>query len=91
MAVASAGMGASAGSEASGDPASLGGAATSAALALVAGSAAGLTLYDMCKAIDRGMTLESVRLVRKSGGKSGEWQRSGEPGEPARRAGRGER
>ncbi len=59
--------------------------------ALVAVSAAGLTLYDMCKAIDRGMTLESVRLVRKSGGKSGEWQRSGEPGEPARRAGRGER
>ncbi len=59
--------------------------------ALVAVSAAGLTLYDMCKAIDRGMTLENVRLVRKSGGKSGEWQRSGEPGEPARRAGRGER
>ena len=47
--------------------------------ALVAVSAAGLTIYDMCKAIDRGMTLEAVRLVRKSGGKSGEWKRSGEP------------
>jgi cyclic pyranopterin phosphate synthase len=47
--------------------------------ALVAVSAAGLTIYDMCKAIDRGMTLEAVRLVRKSGGKSGAWQRSGEP------------
>jgi cyclic pyranopterin phosphate synthase len=47
--------------------------------ALVAISAAGLTIYDMCKAIDRGMTLEAVRLVRKSGGKSGEWKRSGEP------------
>jgi cyclic pyranopterin phosphate synthase len=46
--------------------------------ALVAVSAAGLTIYDMCKAIDRGMTLEAVRLVRKSGGKSGEWKRSGE-------------
>ena len=44
--------------------------------ALVAVSAAGLTLYDMCKAIDRGMTLEAVRLVSKSGGKSGEWLRS---------------
>ena len=47
--------------------------------ALVAACAAGLTIYDMCKAIDRGMTLEAVRLVRKSGGKSGEWKRSGEP------------
>jgi len=47
--------------------------------ALVAVSAAGLTVYDMCKAIDRGMTLEAVRLVSKSGGKSGEWKRSGEP------------
>ena len=46
--------------------------------ALVAVSAAGLTIYDMCKAIDRGMTLEAVRLVRKSGGKSGEWKRSDE-------------
>jgi cyclic pyranopterin phosphate synthase len=51
--------------------------------ALVAASAAGLTLYDMCKAIDRGMTLDGVRLVRKSGGKSGEWRRPGE-GDPTR-------
>jgi len=47
--------------------------------ALVAVSAAGLTIYDMCKAIDRGMTLEAVRLISKKGGKSGEWKRSGEP------------
>ena len=46
--------------------------------ALVAVAAAGLTVYDMCKAIDRGMRLEAVRLVRKSGGKSGEWLRPGE-------------
>ena len=46
--------------------------------ALVAATAAGLTVYDMCKAIDRGMTLESVRLVAKSGGKSGDWSRPGE-------------
>ena len=46
--------------------------------ALVAVAAAGLTLYDMCKAIDRGMTIEAVRLVSKRGGKSGTWQREGE-------------
>ncbi len=46
--------------------------------ALVAVAAAGLTIYDMCKAIDRGITLEDVRLVRKSGGKTGDWTRSGE-------------
>lgn len=43
--------------------------------ALVAVSAAGLTIYDMCKAIDRGMRLEDVCLVSKSGGKSGQWVR----------------
>ncbi|NIN72914.1 MAG: cyclic pyranopterin monophosphate synthase MoaC [Gemmatimonadetes bacterium] len=42
--------------------------------ALVAASAALLTVYDMCKALDRGMEL-SVRLVEKSGGRSGTWQR----------------
>ena len=47
--------------------------------ALVAAAAAGLTVYDMCKAVDRGMTLESVRLVEKRGGKSGTWKRPGEP------------
>ena len=41
--------------------------------ALTAVAVAGLTIYDMCKAVDRGMRLEAVRLVRKSGGKSGEW------------------
>jgi cyclic pyranopterin phosphate synthase len=41
--------------------------------ALTAVSVAGLTIYDMCKAVDRGMRIEGVRLVRKSGGKSGEW------------------
>jgi cyclic pyranopterin monophosphate synthase len=34
-----------------------------------------LTLYDMCKAVDRGMTIEGVRLLEKSGGKSGTWRR----------------
>jgi cyclic pyranopterin phosphate synthase len=41
--------------------------------ALTAVAVAGLTIYDMCKAVDRGMRLEAVRLVHKSGGKSGEW------------------
>ena len=40
--------------------------------ALTAVSIAALTIYDMCKAVDRGMRIEGVRLVRKSGGKSGE-------------------
>ncbi len=39
--------------------------------ALTATAVAALTIYDMCKAVDRGMKIESVRLVRKSGGKSG--------------------
>ena len=46
--------------------------------ALVAVSAAGLVIYDMCKAIDRGMTVSRIRLVRKTGGKSGVWSRPGE-------------
>jgi len=33
-----------------------------------------LTIYDMCKAVDRGMTIAGVRLVEKSGGRSGHWQ-----------------
>jgi cyclic pyranopterin phosphate synthase len=40
--------------------------------ALTAVSVAGLTIYDMCKAVDRGMQIDAVRLARKSGGKSGE-------------------
>ena len=39
--------------------------------ALMAVSVAGLTIYDMCKAVDRGMRIDGVRLVHKSGGKSG--------------------
>ena len=34
-----------------------------------------LTVYDMCKAVDRGMTIENVGLFKKSGGNSGDWQR----------------
>jgi cyclic pyranopterin phosphate synthase len=50
--------------------------------ALVAVTAAGLTIYDMCKAVDRGMTLGDVQLESKRGGKSGNWQRrpDAEPG-----------
>lgn len=43
--------------------------------ALTAVQIALLTVYDMCKAVDRGMTMEGIRLVRKRGGKSGEWNR----------------
>lgn len=43
--------------------------------ALTAVSVAALTVYDMCKAMDRGMTIEQVRLLRKEGGKSGRWTR----------------
>ncbi|WP_122613833.1 cyclic pyranopterin monophosphate synthase MoaC [Pseudomonas viridiflava] len=39
--------------------------------ALTAASVAALTIYDMCKAVDRGMVIESVRLLEKLGGKSG--------------------
>lgn len=42
--------------------------------ALTAVTVAGLTVYDMCKAIDRGMRLTDVRLTRKSGGKSGTYE-----------------
>ncbi len=40
--------------------------------AMTAVSVAGLTVYDMCKAVDRGMRVEAVRLARKRGGKSGD-------------------
>jgi cyclic pyranopterin phosphate synthase len=43
--------------------------------ALVAVSAAGLTIYDMCKAIDRGMMVSAIRLLEKRGGRSGVWRR----------------
>ena len=41
--------------------------------ALTAASIAALTIYDMCKAVDRGMVIDNVRLLHKSGGRSGEW------------------
>ena len=44
--------------------------------ALTAVSVAALTVYDMCKAMDRGMTIDSVQLLTKSGGKSGTWHRT---------------
>ncbi|API58163.1 molybdenum cofactor biosynthesis protein C [Tardibacter chloracetimidivorans] len=43
--------------------------------AMTAASVALLTVYDMVKSIDRGMTIEAVRLVSKSGGRSGDWKR----------------
>lgn len=42
--------------------------------ALTAVSVAALTIYDMCKAMDRGMTIKDVQLLEKKGGKSGHWQ-----------------
>jgi len=44
--------------------------------ALTAASVAALTIYDMCKAVDRGMQIESVRLLEKSGGASGDFSAS---------------
>jgi cyclic pyranopterin monophosphate synthase len=44
--------------------------------ALVAASVAALTVYDMCKALDKGIEIREVRLQRKSGGKSGDYARS---------------
>lgn len=43
--------------------------------ALTAVSVALLTIYDMCKAVDRGMRIETIELVEKSGGRSGQWRR----------------
>jgi indole-3-glycerol phosphate synthase len=42
--------------------------------ALTAASVAALTVYDMCKAVDRGMVVTDLRLLRKSGGRSGDWE-----------------
>ncbi len=52
--------------------------------ALAAVSVAALTVYDMCKAVDRGMTIADVQLLRKAGGKGGEWVRGGERDAEAR-------
>lgn len=45
--------------------------------ALTAAAIAALTIYDMCKAVDRGMTIGPIRLEEKSGGRSGVWRRPG--------------
>ena len=42
--------------------------------ALTAASVALLTIYDMAKALEKGMTIEGVRLLAKTGGKSGDWR-----------------
>src|SRR5579883_2990276 len=47
--------------------------------ALTAAAIACLTIYDMLKAIDRSMTIEGIALLQKTGGKSGEYSRSGKP------------
>jgi cyclic pyranopterin monophosphate synthase len=52
--------------------------------AMTAVSIACLTIYDMAKAIDRGMSIEAVRLIEKRGGKSGVWQAAVEPKEKRR-------
>ncbi|MDO7788527.1 cyclic pyranopterin monophosphate synthase MoaC [Desulforamulus aquiferis] len=46
--------------------------------ALTAVSVAALTIYDMCKAVDKAMEIQNIRLVKKSGGKSGDFVREGE-------------
>jgi cyclic pyranopterin phosphate synthase len=46
--------------------------------ALVAAAASGLTIYDMCKSVDRAMTVTGIRLLKKSGGKSGTYIREDE-------------
>jgi cyclic pyranopterin phosphate synthase len=43
--------------------------------ALTAASIAALTVYDMCKAVEKGMTITEIRLEEKTGGKSGDWKR----------------
>ena len=47
--------------------------------ALTAASVAALTIYDMVKGVERGVEIQGIRLVSKTGGKSGEWRRDAEP------------
>jgi cyclic pyranopterin phosphate synthase len=44
--------------------------------ALTAAAVAGLTLIDMVKSLEKGVSIEAVRLLAKSGGRSGDWQRA---------------
>ncbi len=48
--------------------------------ALSAAAVSALTIYDMCKAVDRGMSVEDLRLLEKSGGRSGHFSRAGQAG-----------
>lgn len=57
--------------------------------ALTAVTVALLTVYDMAKAMDRGMEISSVRLIEKRGGKSGDWKRGAESGKRRRETGDG--
>lgn len=52
--------------------------------AMTAAAVAGLTIYDMCKALDRSMVVTEMRLVEKSGGKSGHWTRGQQSGAEGR-------
>lgn len=47
--------------------------------ALMAVNAGLLTIYDMCKAVDRGMEINGVHILKKAGGKSGDWEREPQP------------
>jgi cyclic pyranopterin phosphate synthase len=51
--------------------------------ALTAATIAALTIYDMVKGVERGVEIRSVRLLSKTGGKSGEWTRTPDPGDAA--------
>jgi len=46
--------------------------------ALTAVSVAALTIYDMCKAVDKSIVISDIALIEKAGGKSGHWQRDAE-------------
>jgi hypothetical protein len=52
---------------------------------MTAASVAALTVYDMVKGVERGVEIRGIRLVSKSGGRSGEWHRSAGGEEPAPR------
>jgi cyclic pyranopterin phosphate synthase len=54
--------------------------------ALTAAAVAGLTLIDMTKGVEKGVYLETVRLLEKSGGRSGTWKRSSKLVAPLRRS-----
>jgi cyclic pyranopterin phosphate synthase len=58
--------------------------------ALTAASVAALTAYDMVKGVERGVEISAIRLISKTGGKSGDWERGAEPG-PRRRPSSGPR